>query len=181
METGIFGTRNWRTWGRGIISSDDTLLTNYKPSEYDASKAIAVYPDTAIAARVYGRDTDNDTATLVISGWMDDGVAGGAGPGMVLWRGQVTLGAITFTEKPNDDEHWNATAAWFEVDTYDTSVTNGSNASSAIVQGGGNHSVLIVPTLGFVRLMFHVIDLGGANEMTELGILWRPCSKAGVI
>lgn len=178
-DQGILGTRTWKTWTRGIVSSDDSLLTKFKPSEFAVAKAVAVYPDTAIALRIYGRDTNNDTATIVISGWMDPDTRSGVGAGQVLWKGMVTLGSITFTEKPLNDSRWNKDSAWFEVDTWDSST--GSNASSSIVQSGGNQSILIMPTLGYTRLMLEVADLGGAGEMTELGVLFRPVSKDGVI
>ena len=184
MSGELQGISSWRTWRR--ISSEDTLVTDFKPANYAAAKSIRLDDGTsAIAMRGFGKDADNETAIIVVSGWMSTPSAGGVGPGQQLWRGQALLGSrssamIPLADAPGSSP-WGASATWFEVDTWDPTVPNGLNACVGTMFDGGNQSLLILPTLGYTALMLEIGDLGTGAEMAEIGVLWRPVSRAGVV
>lgn len=177
------GFLQWQTWR--IVASDDTLLTDYKPADLTAAvkaKTIGVYPATAIIVRAFGKDTDNDSATVVISGWMDVGLKKGGGPGQRLWRGQLLCGSKSFSHAPLNDGKWGAAATWFDVDTWNEGATSGYDlAGASRLEIANQECALILPTLGYTHLLVEVTDLDGANEMTEIGFVWRPVRIGEVI
>lgn len=153
---------------------EDTLLTDYKPSDISAAekaKMISVHPATAVFLRFFGKDTANDTGKIYISGWMPPDAEKGPGPGHRLWSATLTLGAKTWSEAPLSDSKWDG-GPWFEVDTIvDIADAVGTTIYAVADQENG----VIVPTLGYTHLLFHARDItGGGTEMTEIGILWRP-------
>ncbi len=187
----IQGYRQWQT--ARVITTEDTLLTDYKPADVTAAvfaKMISVHPATAIMLRVLGKDTDNDSAELVISGWMAKEEPKGVGPGHRLWRGKIQLGSKSWAGVPLDDGMWGASATWFEVDIWDDTTSAADyDMVEATVLGfdavapsstrlsdpiANQESCLLLPTLGYSHLLLEIRDIGGAGEMTEIGLLWRP-------
>ncbi len=172
----------WRTWR--FVTADDTPIALIDPSAFNAAarlKAINVNPRfNAIVARFLGKDTDNDTATYKVSGFMDPDAEQnrtGAGPGAVLVSGVLTLGSNTGSVIPLSDGKWGAAATWFEVDT----ITVATNIALAVVKSGTNlQADLIVPTLGYNFLLLEVTNIGGGGtEMTQLGAMQRPLYVSG--
>lgn len=170
----IIGIKQWQT-ARAPVTSDDTLLTDYKPADAAAAlvRMIAVHPATAIALRVLGKDTDGDDATLTISGWMDPGRSG-QGPGQRIYTAVVTLGSKSWSGIPLDDHNrWGAAAAtWFEADTF-TAVTDHDPMSIPVIEIPNKEACLLIPTLGYTHLLLEITDLGGVGEMTECGLIYR--------
>ncbi len=183
MGMPLENVRAWKTWlAAGTVSADHSAL-DLDPSDGASGQMINVYPYTAIILRMFGKDTNNDTASMEIVGRMDDSTKNKGGRGQSLWKGQVILGSISSSFIPLDDGKWSAAATWFEVDTYDEAgVSGGHNACKAITIGGGNQALLILPTIGYNVLEMVVTDIGGSSpEMTELGALYRFASNDGVI
>lgn len=178
------GALQWQTWR--IAATEDTLLTDYKPADITTvavkKKMIGVYPASAIIIKAFGKDTDGDSATVVISGWMDQGRAKGGGPGQRLWRGQLLCGSKSFSHIPLGDEHWGAAATWFDVDTWDEGAASGYDiAGASRLEVANQECALILPTLGYTHLLLEVRDLDSANEMTEIGFIWRPVRIGEVV
>lgn len=172
--------KQWQT-ARVITSAatEDTLLTDYKPSDVttlDASgKMISVHPATAVMLRAWGTNTDNDTCTLTVSGWFRQPSQGGSNlfsPGQRLWKGTLTLGAKSMASTiPIEDGKW-PSATWFEVDTW-TATSDPTGATS--IATADHASVLLLPTLGYSHLMFEITDKDGTStEMSTVGIAWYP-------
>jgi hypothetical protein len=176
-------SKQWTT-ARGVVTSDDTLISDFSPAQYDATMAFDVNEAPAVLLRGFGYESgasDNKTATMVISGWMDSGATGGVGVGQPLWRGTITLGGTSAAGVPTADNQWDDSNDWNEVDTWDSAVTNGHNSCGAIVigeRGVDEQSALLLPTLGYSKLMVEYTDLTGATEMDEVGLVYRPISDA---
>lgn len=173
--------RKWRTVR--VVATDDTFITDFKAANIVEAKTIGIN-GSAVALWAWGKDTDNDDCTLRITGFMEPVENFTRGPGQVIWRGQLTLGSNNTDTAPVDDHgKWGSANDWFEVDSWDSSVTNGNNLASAIAlsEATPQTSLLLLPTLGYTILMFEVTDLGGAGEMTEIGFLSREISMDGVV
>lgn len=172
--------RSWKTW-RPPVLADDTTALNLKPGGAVATTParIIVPSGTAIAIRAFGKDTDDDTATLEIVGRMDEQSKSGDGIGQSLWQGTVRLGSKTFaTTIPLKDGRWGTAATWFEVD-WDT--PGGHNAANAVTIAGSNQALLLLPTYGYHTLEAVITNVGGNSpEMTEFGILWRDVAMGDV-
>jgi len=171
----------WQTW-RVVQAEDGTAVqVGLGPDDYpsDTSEVIGVHPWTAIALRAFGTDTDNDDATVRITGWMDPATTAGNGPGQVLFHSEIIIGAISFNEKPLNDNKWHTETAWFEVDDWTTGLVAPSPANAyarpATVAGG--QSLLILPTMGYTHLWLEIVNLGAVTEMNDLGVMWRPISR----
>ena len=183
------GITQWQTWR--LVSTDDTFLTDYKAADVtDAvkKKMIGIYPATAIIIRAFGKDTNADDATVVISAWMDISKPKGGGPGHRLWRGSLICGSKSYSHAPLGDGKWGSADTWFDVDTFNVAAAGGYDMAGAtrldsVFVGGtaDQESVLLLPTLGYTHLLIEVIDLGGAAEMTEIGFIWRPIRIGEVI
>lgn len=166
----------------------DTLLTVYEPSDFSATvkdKSFGCSGLSRVLLRAFGTDTENDTATVTISGWMGEGNSLDHGPGCVLWKGQVLLGAITWAspDKTYDfgrKERFPSTTTWFEVDTWNSAVAGGGNLSLSTVLTGNSHAMLLLNTLGYTRILVEVSDMDGANQINVISILWRPASLEAV-
>lgn len=179
MSSDIQGVLQWSK--ARFVATDDTPLTNYRPAEFVKNMSINVHPYTVIALRAWGQAAAAKTASLRISGWMDQETGGSKHPGcgQVLWRGQLTTGAIDIDASPTQHGDW-ATGNWFEVSDWNHTVADGHNAVTASLVAGGGHSLLLLPTAGYSNLMFEVSDLGGGSEMSKIGLLYRPASLAEV-
>lgn len=169
----------------------DTVLTDYKPTDMTAAveaKTISVHPHHCIALRAFGTDADNDVVVdLTISGWMHRQAQGGCGPGYRLWKGTLTLGSKSWAGSPFTTSDgrirppvagtW-PSATYFEVDTWEASINAcGAVAQDSSINNNANReSMLILPTLGFSRLLFELptAALGGAGEANIFGLIWRP-------
>lgn len=186
----IQGLKQWQT-ARAPITTEDTPLTDYKPSDFtDAvqQKSISVHPATAVILRVLGKDADNDTIVLIVSGWMDPNSEKGPGPGHRLWRGEVKLGSKSWADVPLGDGKW-VTGTWQEADTYDfftdaadydmvgATVLDAVQAPDLIIN---QEACLILPTLGYSHLLLEILNMNAAGEMTEVGILWRQLDFANL-
>lgn len=149
-------------------------------------RTIWVPEHSHVAVRVFGKNSDNDTATMTIIGWgpameTRDGPAG-PGKGFVLWKGQIQLGSVSITsESPFAPGGAFAAGTWFEVDTFNDAVTGGQNPGGAYVLESLAQGILVLPTLGFPNLLMEITDIGGTNEMTEVGAIWKPISRGGVV
>lgn len=172
--------KQWQTARVVDDATEDTILTAYKPSDITATikntKMISIHPATAIMLRAWGKDTDNDTATVTISGWFHQPQSGSSqifSPGHVLWKGTVTLGARSMSSTiPIEDGKWGAAATWFEVDTW-TSSADPVGATAILTADHGG--VLLLPTLGYTHLLFEFTNKDGTGtEMSALGIAWYP-------
>ena len=184
MRALLNGTRAWQTWLTNAVEDDHTALnpavmTGLKPGNRVSAQSIAVNAARAIALRMFGQDTNNDTATIDLVGWMG-AKKFTSGPGQVLWSGQVILGANTASIIPNADGRWGAAATWFEVDTFDSS--GGHNLAAAVIRAFDGSAIILLPTLGYSHIQMTVTDIGGSSpEMTKLNGLWRPISEGDVI
>lgn len=164
-------------------TAGDTLLTDYKPADFDATvqaKAISVHPHTAIALRCFATDANDDTLSgVVISGWMHPLSKGGCGPGHRLWIGNLILGGKTWTGQPISNAPagtW-PSAAYFEIDTW-TSSYNPAGAvalDSSVTSGANKESILILPTLGYTQILIEIpsASFAGAGEANAAGFMWR--------
>lgn len=185
MSHTIQGFTQWQT--ARIVAAEDTLLTNYLASEFAtlkaAGKIVGIHPATAVVLRAFAKDTNNDTATVVISGWMTDNKDKGTGPGHRLWRGQLLAGNHTASHIPLGDGKWGAAATWFEVDTWNEAGASGYNPAGATrLEVADQEAVILLPTLGYTHLAIEVTDiLGGGTEITEIGFLWRPARVGEVM
>ncbi len=155
----------WHHWAAGA-NDDGTVPTSWGPSTKPTSRLIPVGETSAIILRAFGTNTENDTATVHISGWCENG------PGQLLWQGALTLGAHTFTEEliPGMTNQ-----AWFEVDTW----TATYNAVVATSFGANTSALLVVPTIGYSHFYVEATDKDGTGTtMTALAILWKPYTAA---
>jgi len=179
----IQGLKQWQT-ARAPITTEDTFLTDYKPADFTAAvqaKSISVHPATAVFLRVFGRDANEDSVELIISGWMDPNSEKGPGPGHRLWRGLVELGSKSWTGVPLGDGKWDS-KTWQEADTYDFEASLnydmcGCSALDSVNASGdpvtNKEAGLIIPTLGYTHLLLEIGDMNDTGEMVECGILWR--------
>ena len=186
------GTSPWRTW-RVMDGEDAATLpaaSDYTPAKLGVggyasgieAKVIAGVPATTIGLRAWGQGGDNFTGQIQIAGYMDKS---DPGPGQILWGGTLTAGAVTATYVPITDDalhggtsRWGAAAAWFEIDTWNPTV---SNACQAQVLSGSAQAMLVLPTLGYNTLLLESAFLKTeATEIDVLGIAWRPLDYEGV-
>lgn len=167
---------SWSTWR--VITSQDTFISTLYPGELPAAstgKTICVYPYGAVALRFFGLDTNNDTATIRISGWGDRESGKGVGPGFVIFESAsngVALGNNVWitSDAPLDDGKWSP-AAYFEVEDYGTPTTAHGDAIYNTTDGT---SLLILPTFGFFNLLLEITDIGGGGtEMTLIGCIYK--------
>lgn len=186
-DSALRGIRKWLTWPRGELTTDDTLLTNWRASLFDRDKAISIPDDgTAIALRLFGLTDDGDTGTIRFTGWMDpDSKNGGAGPGFVLWQGQVQLGTHVFggTEVLQADSK-TVDRLWREADVWNSGVTNGCNAAEAALMQDlvRQQTILELPTHGFRFITLEVDDIGaGGTTIDRLAVLYRTIATEGVL
>lgn len=180
MQSELQDIRAWKTW-RIPVTADQTAK-NLNPAGGVGEDMIEVL-GTAIMVRMFGKNADNETATMELIGRMDPSSEGLDGRGFSLWRGQVILGSDSSSYIPGATKKWGAAAAtWFEVDTYDSSVSGGHNACLASVLLGLNQALFLVPTLGFKFVQMVITDINdGGVEMAELGALYRTISRQGVL
>lgn len=170
---GLPNVERWKLWGFWDDGDDDTVLTNYAPSERPTTNIIDTDGVSGVYICVYGSHgtaaggANNKTATLTISGWHVNG------PGFKLWQGTVTVGTLEFNERPIDDITID-TGYWSEVDTY----TVTSNACSAEVfrVGDNANNTMFVPTLGRSTLFAEVSDKDGDTgaQVESLAIIMYP-------
>ncbi len=156
----------WRLWRQWVGGAAEDTIGSYGPDDKPTTGLIGVGGCRAIALRIFGKDADNETGTITIIGWNNNG------PGQVLWQGQVILGATVFDEKVIPGTVV-AAGNWFEVDTYDSS--GGSNACGAQVFDGGAQALLMVPTLGYTDLDIRATDKDGStgSEAATLCAIYR--------
>jgi hypothetical protein len=179
----------WQT-ALAPTTTGHTYLTNYLPTELTdtiiENQMISVAPFGQIVYMLLGKDTDDDTFTFRISGWMDP-QKGGAGPGFILQSGNCILGNTSGSFIPVDDGKWGAAATWFVVDTLGgtTAVSTASqvptrNRAAAASQ---QRTLGIINTYGFTNLLFEIpsSSIGGAGEATEVGAIWRPLVGPGTV
>jgi hypothetical protein len=156
---------SWSLWKQKLSGAEDTV-GSYGPDDKPTSGLIGPGACRAIALRLFGKDAENETATITIIGWNKNG------PGQVLCAFQTILGAVVFDEAvlTKDDI---ADGDWYESDTYD--FTSGSNACGAQLYDGGNQGVLIVPTLGYTDLDIRMTDKDGSTgvEAADICAIWR--------
>lgn len=187
MGTDLQGMRGWATW-RYASTEDGSIpvrTTDAAGNHAGWVGGIGVHPYSAIAVRMFGTNTDGDTATMTLYGSMDDQRKFGTGPMQELWRGRVFLGSYQVTTtsagRPINDGKWPA-AVYLEVDTYDIGVSGGHNAAKAVVLSGAGQAMLLLPTLGYTSLGmgFTAMD-GTGTEITTLGAIYRAISMGGVV
>ncbi len=184
MKSYLNGIQAWQTWLTDAVTADHTALTpatmtGLKPGNRVSAQSISVNVARAIALRLFGQDTNNDTATVNLVGWMA-GKKTLSGPGQVLWSGQVILGANTASIIPHSDGRWGAAATWFEVDTFDSS--GGHNLAAAAIRAFDGSAIMLLPTLGYSHIQMTVTNVGdGGTEITKLNGLWRAISEGDVI
>jgi hypothetical protein len=165
----------WKLWR--YITSEDTLRTTVKPSDLAAprgerSKVICVSGDEQIMIRAFGTDANNETFTLSIFGWGENG------PGEKLLQLSCILGASNFTERFLEDAgDVPNTLPFFEVDTY-TEVND--NVGGAI--GGPSTGIVtahyLFNPLGYRYLEAFLTDCDGVTgvEAAKVGVIWKPVS-----
>lgn len=188
MERGtLVGWRTWYIWPNG---AEDTLIT-LSPSNYpgdDDKRVLLLTGAEAIMLRAFGTDAANETADLRITGWSAPRAANGVGPPLILWAGQVVLGANTFTEVVlnagrGGNANWE-TQAYYEADTFNPAAgavqSNLSDSESLAI--ADKHSVLILPTLGCQRILAEASVKDGVTgtECADLGLIYDliPSSQA---
>lgn len=172
---------HWHSLRSGVMS-DDTIptATYYDPTDFDIGISTEIEPWTAMLLRCFGRDANNETATLKIVLWQPD--AWGketVGPGIVAWDGTLTLGSNNLGGGSTAVEPfpgWGSQTNWFEVDTWDD--TDGHNFAVGTVLTGGSQSCLLLPTLGAKFVTPYIAGTGG---MAEVCLMGYPISADGVI
>jgi hypothetical protein len=184
MAGDLHGLRAWKHW-RAPVTSDDPALDLDINAGGVVAQTIGVHPYTAVLVQMLGKDTENDSATVTIVGWMDPSTRAQYGPPTNLWKGQVLLGSqMDGSVSPPiiAPEKWGA-GPWWRTDTFDISgVAGGHNLANAAVLSGGTEALLVVPTLGFTHLQMHIADVGGGGtEMTTVGAIYRPIAMGGVV
>lgn len=171
----------WSTWR--VATAEDTWVSTMEPSDFPAGSA-ALLPlgwEKAILLRAFGyaaSSPEDNTATVRITGYMS---AARPGPGRVLWRGQLTAGAVQLAESPDPaSDAWDTDTypAWNEIDTWDATVESGHAASLATAFTGGGQAELLLPVLDYRTLLLEVTDLGDAGELSAIGFLWRPLARS---
>lgn len=187
MTADLRAIQGWKTW-RYTTTEDSgvPVLTADSEGNHAGFRApVNVHPYSAVAIRMFGTNTDNDSASMTIYASMDEQRRTGTGPMQELWRGQVLLGSYAATaasSRPLGDGKW-PVGTYLEVDTYDIAgVAGGHNAANAVVISGANQAILILPTLGYsvLEMRLTVMD-GTGTEITTLGALYREIAMGGVI
>ncbi len=115
QRTGVSLDRRWSVMKSPILA-DDTLITDWsRPTDFEnLNGVVTVDGHDKLRCRFFGRDANNETATLHLSGWYKDGT------GMDM--GQIALIVGTHTAGFPDDFHQNTktafsdTLTWFEAD-----------------------------------------------------------------
>lgn len=186
MTADLRAIQNWKTWSFFPTTTEVTISRGSTPAGSlgtASRKTVVIYPYSAVALRMFGKNTDGDTATILIRGYMDPLSSLESGPSQELWYGQVALGPESSSSQILIDGRWGAAATWFDVDAYDISgVSGGHNAANAVVVGGGNNAMLLLPTLGYSHIRIDNGDMDGTGtEMTELGVLYREIAMGGVV
>lgn len=177
----MFPYRTWeiaRYLGAGV---EDTPLTEYDVAEFTisvAERCVQASPITAILLRAFGTDAQNETASLMISGFMAAPTEkrNNPGPGFRLWSGVLTTGNRQYTTRPHPKfEALSGGAKWFEVDTWDTTA-GFTRVTTQELGAADNEKILVLPTLGFTHILFELFNKDGVtgSEMSRCGILWRP-------
>lgn len=171
-------------WRRPVSTSTDetSFITDFQSGNYVATSPVGseqwVLPTdnlAALAVRMLGTGNADTKAFVQISGWNGPtSEQGGRTPGQVLWQGQVLLGAqSSATSQPLPT--W-LSGTYREVDVFDDSLKSasaaGSNPSGAMVYAGGTGAMLLVPTLGYTRLILEMI-IPGSGGVTTIGALAR--------
>jgi len=175
----------WGTWRRPLAAAnEDTFVTAFEPDNFedegsDSFKRVISPPPgySAVAIKMFGTDAENEVADVQITGWMFDHDQGGVGPGQVLWQGRVTLGTHSVAQ-PITSGKW-PSGTYLEVKTYDPNTFGsgqGANIARACTFEGSQTGLLILPTLGFARLVLE-INFPAASQMASLGVLWKPVAK----
>lgn len=170
-ETGVQHVEQWRT--ARFITGDDIVSTSHAPIAHpgNATPRLVILPPgvTAIAMRVIGSDTDNQTGTLRIKGWMDDRTKNGSGPGQTLFDVAVILGSESLGSTAIlTDGMWPA-ATYLEADTF-TAVGASDPGISTTIGDTDESNLIILPTLGYTQLDFQMT----VGTAITLGVIWRP-------
>lgn len=189
MASSLIGPNasRWQTL-RKIVSAADTPKTVYQASDFDAtlrSKGEGCNGMSRMIVRAYGTDAASETATLTLSGWMGDSDKTDHGPGIILWKGELTTGTITWAETGRTydlaDKGFPGTTTWFEVSDWNTGVAGGGNLSQSTELADNSMSVLLLNTLGCTRIVAEVSAIAGGNpQMSSIALIWRPASMEGV-
>lgn len=156
----------------------DTFLADYREANFNGNIAFPTDGYPGILLRAFGKDTENDSALIKISGWMHDSGYGkhGTGPGQRLFEGELQLGALTNASIPE----LGVAATWYEVDRWSNDgdllggIPSGSNSGCRQIGGPADfeQAMLLVPTAGYTQIMVELKTTGG-TPVTELGILGR--------
>lgn len=165
----------WRLWTYKATADEETALTSQKPSglaaprqEKGSSGVITVRDYDAIMIKAFGTDAEDETATAMIYGWMDNG------PCSKLIEVEFVLGASQFGASEQVIAHGDVPAAdYFEADTY----TLGSNlvgATAATASGTLVTNHLVIPTLSYKHMQALITAVGGGAEMSTCCVIWRP-------
>lgn len=167
--------RQWETWPRGEVTSEDTLLTDWRAANYDEAKAWN--PRLAanqIFIRAFATGAAGLTALVRFTGWMYDPNKGVISPGQVLYQGTLTTGTAVFGSNAvlNADGKTQA-RNWREM--YLWTPAAGQNAGDAVdhtdtvVQQG----MLRLNTLGYRMITWEVRNIGDVGEVARIALLVR--------
>lgn len=174
-------TQIWKNWR--YATSNDTLPTTLKPTglskprnEQSALGVITPRGSDSIMLRAFGTDAEDDTVTLTIIAWADNG------PGVMIASIAAILGASSFTEpflesSPDLSKAPPSSTTFFEADTYviDPNLV-GATTPTIGAQGAGRvSSFVIVPMLGFPHLQLFITGLAAqGTPAASAGVIWKP-------
>ena len=160
----------WRTW-RVITGglTEDTLISPLNDDELptgDDDRRININPDQAVMIRLWGQDAADETCTVRLVGWNNNG------PGTILWNGTVTLGALTIDAPPFSDPNIWGAGTWYEADTW-TATTNVSD-SKALSDTDVN-SMLVLNAAGYNIITCEITDKDGTTgtQAATIGVAYR--------
>jgi hypothetical protein len=141
---------------------------------------VETFPASALLLRAFGTDAAAETCTLTVSLWSPVLNAQQIfGPGLLAWKGQLTLGAKNVGGGTSQEPFpgWVKATTWYEVDSWNSGVSGGINAVGASIYTGVNMQALYLPLLGARWAMLHFSNMGG---MAKVGLAGLSLTHEGV-
>jgi len=158
------------------VTTGDTLLTSYKPSNHPNALGTRVITcnEEAVAVVPLLRDAAGETAILHFIAWM-----AGGGPGIYLGQVTCTAGAMAIDEPPvaaSDQFYgeWPAGVSFLNCDAL--AVANpapGTSINTLVSTGSDLTGLLRVGLFGCNMLQ---IEVNLNSSAAAVGLLWRPLS-----
>lgn len=157
--------RKWDVY-RAPVTSSDTLITTWdRPAGFRNLATVRKIEFDKLRVRFFGRDLADETATIHLSGWFDDG------PGMDMGEIALILGTLAYTvDFPDNGTQavttaFNTTATWLEVDTYTFTTDREAIFSQPTVVANAVSYMEIDLSKSRYSYMMTEIVLGTAAEM----------------